>query len=93
MVEFALYPLALGRCANGYSSLSKRYLSAQYGKQLFKRSQSQANSKYRLSKICLSLELARHYMQWAAMGAVQQVVDGELTEREAFEEIIKKYNT
>jgi hypothetical protein len=31
-------------------------------------------------------------MQWAAMGAVQQVVDGELTEREAFEKLSKNIN-
>jgi hypothetical protein len=28
-------------------------------------------------------------MQWAALGAVQQVVDGELTERDAFEKLAK----
>ena len=32
---------------------------------------------------------SRHFMQWAAMGAVQQVVAGEMTEREAFERLAK----
>ena len=40
----------------------------------------------------LEFRTARHYMQWAAMGAVQQVVDGELTEREAFEKLSKNIN-
>ena len=37
----------------------------------------------------LEFRFARHYMQWAAMGAVQQVVDGELTERDAFKKLAK----
>ena len=37
----------------------------------------------------LEFRTARHYMQWAAMGAVQQVVAGEMTEREAFERLAK----
>ena len=36
---------------------------------------------------------ARHYMQWAAMGAVQQIVDGELSEKEAFEKLAKNINS
>ncbi len=37
----------------------------------------------------LEFRYARHYLQWAAMGAVQQVIDGDLTEREAFERLAK----
>ena len=37
----------------------------------------------------LEFRFTRHYMQWAALGAVQQVVDGELTERDAFEKLAK----
>ena len=32
---------------------------------------------------------ARHYMQWAAIGAVEQVVNGELSEKEAFAKLAK----
>ena len=32
---------------------------------------------------------ARHYMQWAAIGAVEQVVNGELSEKEAFTKLAK----
>ena len=28
-------------------------------------------------------------MQWAAMGAIQQIVDGELSEKEAFKKLAK----
>jgi hypothetical protein len=37
----------------------------------------------------LEFRFTRHYMQWAALGAVQQVVNGELTERDAFEKLAK----
>ena len=40
----------------------------------------------------IEFRYSRHFMQWAAMGAVQQVVDGELTEREAFEKLSKNIN-
>ena len=32
----------------------------------------------------IDFRLSRHYVQWAAMGAIQQIVDGELSEKEAF---------
>ena len=32
---------------------------------------------------------ARHYMQWAAIGAVDQIVKGELSEKEAFAKLAK----
>ena len=35
----------------------------------------------------IEFRYSRHFMQWAAMGAVQQVVAGEMTEREAFERL------
>ena len=37
----------------------------------------------------IEFRYSRHFMQWAAMGAVQQVVAGEMTEREAFERLAK----
>ena len=37
----------------------------------------------------LEFRFTRQYMQWAALGAVQQVVNGELTERDAFEKLAK----
>ncbi len=37
----------------------------------------------------IEFRYSRHFMQWAAMGAVQQVVAGEMTEREAFERLSK----
>lgn len=37
----------------------------------------------------IEFRYSRHFMQWAAMGAVQQVVIGEMTEREAFERLAK----
>jgi len=37
----------------------------------------------------IDFRLSRHYMQWAAMGAVQQIVDGDLSEREAFKKLAK----
>ena len=37
----------------------------------------------------IEFRYSRHFMQWAAMGAVQQVVAGEMTEREAFEKLSK----
>tara|TARA_B100000242_G_C42879996_1_gene408306 strand:- start:36 stop:680 length:645 start_codon:yes stop_codon:yes gene_type:complete len=40
----------------------------------------------------LEFRVSRHYMQWAAMGAVQQVINGELTDREAFEKLAKNIN-
>ena len=40
-------------------------------------------------KDLIEFRYSRHFMQWAAMGAVQQVVAGEMTEREAFERLAK----
>ena len=40
----------------------------------------------------LEFRVSRHYLQWAAMGAVQQVINGELTDREAFEKLAKNIN-
>ena len=37
----------------------------------------------------IDFRLSRHYVQWAAMGAIQQIVDGELSEKEAFKELTK----
>ncbi len=37
----------------------------------------------------MEFKAARHYMQWAAIGAVEQVVNGELTEKEAFSNVAK----
>ena len=37
----------------------------------------------------IEFRYSRHFMQWAAMGAVQQVVAGEMTERDAFERLAK----
>ena len=37
----------------------------------------------------IEFRYSRHFMQWAAMGAVQQVVIGEMTVREAFERLAK----
>ena len=37
----------------------------------------------------IEFRYSRHFMQWAAMGAVQQVVAGEMTEREAFERLAR----
>ena len=37
----------------------------------------------------IEFRYSSHFMQWAAMGAVQQVVAGEMTEREAFERLSK----
>ena len=37
----------------------------------------------------MDFRLSRHYMQWAAMGAIQQIVDGELPEKEAFKKLAK----
>ena len=37
----------------------------------------------------IEFRYSRHFMQWAAMDAVQQVVAGEMTEREAFERLAK----
>ena len=37
----------------------------------------------------IEFRYSRHFMQWAAMGAVQQVVAGEMTEKEAFERLAK----
>ena len=37
----------------------------------------------------IEFRYSSHFKQWAAMGAVQQVVAGEMTEREAFERLAK----
>ena len=37
----------------------------------------------------MDFRLSRHYVQWAAMGAIQQIVDGELSEKEAFKKLAK----
>tara|TARA_B100000900_G_C20521524_1_gene692393 strand:+ start:123 stop:758 length:636 start_codon:yes stop_codon:yes gene_type:complete len=37
----------------------------------------------------LEFKNSRHYMQWAAIGAVEQVVKGEFTDREVFERLAK----
>lgn len=37
----------------------------------------------------IDFRLSRHYVQWAAMGAIQQIVDGELSVKEAFKELTK----
>ena len=37
----------------------------------------------------INFKNSRHYMQWAAIGAVEQVVNGEFTEKEAFEKLAK----
>ena len=37
----------------------------------------------------LEFKTSRHYMQWAAIGAVEQVVKGEFSDREAFERLAK----
>ena len=37
----------------------------------------------------MDFRLSRHYVQWAAMGAIQQIVGGELSEKEAFEKLAK----
>ena len=40
----------------------------------------------------MDFRTSRHYVQWAAMGAIQQIVDGELSEKEAFEKLSKNVN-
>ena len=37
----------------------------------------------------LEFQDARHYVQWAGLGAMAQVASGELTDKEAFEELAK----
>ncbi len=37
----------------------------------------------------MDFRLSRHYVQWAAMGAIQQIVDGDLSEKEAFNKLAK----
>jgi len=37
----------------------------------------------------IEFRLSRHYVQWAAMGAIQQIVDGELSEKEAFNKLAR----
>ena len=37
----------------------------------------------------IDFRLSRHYVQWAAMGAIQKIVDGEISEKEAFKELTK----
>ena len=39
----------------------------------------------------MDFRISRRFLQWAAMGAIQQVVNGELTEREAFNSLAKNF--